>query len=78
MEKADGTGPLRLSNDKIIESAKILRVVNDYVAMTSERPYREKISPNNAVDILLKQKDTKYSKKVVFALANIIERKVTA
>lgn len=74
MEKPDGSGPKKMNDHEIIESAKILRVVNDYVAMTSERPYRNKISSSEAIDILLKQKDTKYSKKVVFALANILER----
>ncbi len=72
MEKPDGTGPEKLMEDDIIESAKILKVVNDFVAMTSERPYREKLTTPQALDILLRQKDKKYSSKIIYALANCV------
>ncbi len=74
-ERPDGTGPSNLSDSHIIESAKILKVVNDYIAMISDRPYRSKMSPDIAIDMLLKEKDKKYSSRVIFALANYIDNK---
>jgi len=73
MERPDGTGPEGLTDKDIIVSAKILKVVNDYVAMTSDRPYREKMQPKKAIDILLREKDARYSSQVVFALANYLK-----
>ncbi len=73
-EHIDGTGPLKLKGEQIAISARIIKVVNDYVAMTSPRPYRDKLTPEQAIENLLKGKDSKYSKEVVFALANIVSR----
>jgi HD-GYP domain-containing protein (c-di-GMP phosphodiesterase class II) len=71
-ERIDGRGPLGLIGSGIMISARIIKVVNDYVAMISERPYRDKLSAEQAIENLLKEKDTKYSKEVVFALAAIV------
>ncbi len=73
-ERVDGKGPHKLSSDQILISARIIKVVSDYVAMTSPRPYRDKLSSSQAVENLLKDKDTKYSKEVVFALANLVTK----
>jgi HD-GYP domain-containing protein (c-di-GMP phosphodiesterase class II) len=71
-ERIDGLGTLKLSGDQIIISAKILKVVSDFVSMTSPRPHRPSLTTEQAIEILLAEKDTKYSKEVVFALANVV------
>ncbi len=74
-ERVDGKGPKKLSGENIITSARIIKCVNDYVAMISDRPHRKALSSEVAVENLLKDKDTKYSKEVVFALANLVSKK---
>jgi len=71
-ERVDGSGPRGMVGDNIMISARIIKVVNDYVAMISERPYRAKLTSEQAIETLLKEKDAKYSKEVVFSLANIM------
>lgn len=74
-ERVDGKGPNKLAGDNIIIGARIIKVVNDYVAMISDRPHRKALAPEAAIENLLKDKDTKYSKEVVFALANLVSKK---
>ncbi len=74
-ERVDGKGPHKLAGEKIIISARIIKVVNDYVAMISDRPHRKALSSEAAIENLLKDKDTKYAKEVVFSLANLVSKK---
>ncbi len=48
-ERWDGTGyPNRLAGDEIPLEARILAVADAYDAMTSTRPYRQALAPNDA------------------------------
>lgn len=71
-EHVDGNGPLGLKSPEILISAKIIAVVNAFVAMVSERPYRPALEPKDALDIIRKSIDTVYSYKVYMALENYL------
>jgi HD-GYP domain-containing protein (c-di-GMP phosphodiesterase class II) len=73
-EFLDGSGtPKGLSGKEISKAGRILATANSFVAMTSPRPYREKLTKNEALNQLLELSDTLYDRKVVAALFNIIE-----
>jgi len=71
-EHVDGSGKKGLMGGEILISARIIKAANDFVAMTSERPHRKALSRETAIEALLKDTDTKYSREVIFALANIV------
>lgn len=73
-EFLDGSGtPRGLSGKEISKAGRILAVANSFVAMTSPRPYRKKLSAKESLNQLLELIDTLYDRKVVAALFNIIE-----
>ena len=73
-EFLDGSGtPKGLSGDKISKAGRILATANSFIAMTSPRPYREKLTKHEALNQLLELSDTLYDRKVIAALFNIIE-----
>lgn len=73
-EFLDGSGtPKGLSAKKISRAGRILAVANSFIAMTSPRAYREKLSQDEALNQLLELSDTLYDRKVVAALFHIIE-----
>ncbi len=52
-ERYDGTGyPLQLSGEQIPLEARIVAIADMYDAVTSDRPYRKKRTPNEALEIL--------------------------
>jgi HD-GYP domain-containing protein (c-di-GMP phosphodiesterase class II) len=67
-ERPDGQGyPLGLSDDQIPLEAKILAVVDAYVAITSDRPYRPARHDAFAVRELLDNSGTQFDAAVVSA-----------
>jgi len=53
-EKADGSGyPRGIRDEEIHLLAKILSVVDVYDALTSDRPYRKAVSPNEALELIM-------------------------
>jgi HD-GYP domain-containing protein (c-di-GMP phosphodiesterase class II) len=71
-ENLDGSGyPEKISGDQIPYIAKVIRVVESYIALISMRAYRNVITREEAVDILRKELD-KYDVQIVNALDNII------
>lgn len=49
-EKYDGTGyPQGLSGNEIPQFARIISICDSYDALTSDRPYREAMTPNSAI-----------------------------
>jgi PAS domain S-box-containing protein len=73
-EFLDGSGtPKGLSANKISRAGRILATANSFIAMTSPRAYREKLSTEEALNQLLELSDTLYDRKIVAALFNIIE-----
>lgn len=53
-ETCNGKGyPFGLKRESLSIESKILRVADNYDAMTSDRPYRDALSQNEALDIIL-------------------------
>lgn len=53
-ERVDGTGyPQGIKEDKIYEYAKVVSIADVYDALTSDRPYRRAVSPNEAVEFIM-------------------------
>lgn len=67
-ENWDGTGyPDKLSGTAIPLGARILSVVDCYDALTSDRPYRPRLSSKDAVSIVMQRRGTMYDPLVVDA-----------
>jgi len=73
-ERYDGTGyPEGLKGDEIPLISRVLSVVDSFNAMTSDRPYRDKLSPDKAIEELKRHSGTLYDPKIVNALAMVVE-----
>ncbi len=71
-EHVDGSGPMKLKDDAILPTAKIIRTANDFVAMVSARSYRDGMSMEEAMNALNKDSGKLYDGRVLAALANYI------
>ncbi len=71
-EHVDGSGPLKMSGDQLLPSAKIIALVNAFVAMISPRSYRDPLAASEALDELRDSLDTIYSRDVFLALENYL------
>jgi len=55
-ERADGSGyPKGLTGQEILEMASIIGLIDTYIAMTEEKPYREKYLQSHAVNFIIKE-----------------------
>jgi hypothetical protein len=79
-EHLDGSGyPNGLSGSEIPTGARILLVVESYVAMTEDRPYRNRLEAHAAIEQLEQRSGTVYDAAAVAALARVLrERPSTA
>ena len=74
-ERYDGQGyPRGVSGEKIPIAARILSVLDAYVAMTSERPYRKTRTHEDAMQEILRHAGTQFDPVVVRALAEAERR----
>jgi HD-GYP domain-containing protein (c-di-GMP phosphodiesterase class II) len=74
-ERYDGQGyPRGVSGEKIPVAARILCVLDAYVAMTSERPYRKTRTHEDAMQEILRHAGTQFDPVVVRALADAERR----
>jgi len=65
-ENWDGTGyPDRIAGEAIPIGARILSVVDCFDALTSDRPYRRRMSNADAIAILTERRGTMYDPKIV-------------
>lgn len=72
-EKPDGSGPLGLQEDTILITARILAVANSFVALTSDRSYRDRLSMDEALATLNQQSDRAYDATVIAALTHYLK-----
>ncbi len=73
-ERFDGDGyPDRVKGESIPLPARILAVADAYDAMTSERPYRPSMDPENAKAELIRCAGTQFDKEIVQAFLKTIE-----
>lgn len=73
-ERHDGKGyPRQLSGDDISIFASIVSVADAYHAMTSDRSYRQALSPQEAVEELKKNSGTQFHPKIVEIFLQVLE-----
>jgi diguanylate cyclase (GGDEF)-like protein/putative nucleotidyltransferase with HDIG domain len=71
-ENWNGTGyPDRIAGTDIPIGARILSVVDCFDALTSDRPYRPRLSDRDAIEILLERRGTMYDPLVVDTFINV-------
>jgi hypothetical protein len=72
-EHLDGTGyPNGLAAAEIPAGARILLVVESYVAMTADRPYRARLEAHAAIEQLEQRSGTVYDEAAVASLARVL------
>lgn len=72
-ERLDGTGyPNGLKGDEISIEAMVLAVVDSFDAMTSNRPYKKKITTEEALEDLKSHIGSLYDSRIVLVLEEII------
>lgn len=65
-ERQDGSGyPEGLQGPEITLSGSIAGIVDSYSSMVSNRPYKEQLSPSNALSVLYKLGDTLFHKALI-------------
>lgn len=73
-ERLDGSGyPDGLMDEEILIEAKIIAVADAYDAMTSDRAYRKGITPQAAINELVRLKNIHYESDVVDALIEALK-----
>jgi len=73
-EHYDGTGyPASLKGDSIPIESRILAISDAYDAMTSPRPYRKQLSPQQAIDELKRGAGTQFDTELVDIFCRIIQ-----
>ncbi|HEU5138821.1 MAG TPA: HD-GYP domain-containing protein [Bacillales bacterium] len=74
-EREDGSGyPLSIRGEQMHPFSKIVAVADSFHAMTCERPYREKFSPFQAIDIMKEEQFGCYSLVVLETLSKAVLR----
>jgi HD-GYP domain-containing protein (c-di-GMP phosphodiesterase class II) len=72
-ERPDGRGyPMGLRGEQIPIGSRILAVLDAYAAMTSDRPFRQRLSPAEAVDELVRHSGTQFDPRVVSAFIEVL------
>lgn len=75
-EKYDGSGyPSGLRHEQIPIGARIMAVVNAFEAMTVERPYKQRLSVNEAIEEVKRNSGTQFDPKVVNAFVALCKQK---
>ena len=74
-ERYDGSGyPFGLSGDRIPVEARMFAVVDAYDAMTSERPYRKALPPQDALEEIRTSSGIQFDPEVVEAFETVVAR----
>ena len=73
-ERYDGNGyPSGLKGDNIPTEARILAITDAYDAMTSPRPYREQVSPQQAINEVKRCAGTQFDAELVDIFCKVIQ-----
>ena len=74
-ENWDGTGyPDRIAGEAIPIGARILSVVDCFDALTSDRPYRRRMSDADSLAILMERRGTMYDPAIVDTFVRVYQR----
>jgi HD-GYP domain-containing protein (c-di-GMP phosphodiesterase class II) len=72
-ERLDGRGyPMGLRGDQIPIGSRILAVIDAYLAMVNERPFRVRMTNAEAVDELVRHSGTQFDPRVVAAFVEVL------
>jgi diguanylate cyclase (GGDEF)-like protein/putative nucleotidyltransferase with HDIG domain len=72
-ERWDGTGyPSRLRGEQIPVGARILSVVDSFDALTSDRPYRSAVTPEEAIHILQREAGRAFDPAIVAQFTDLL------
>ena len=72
-ERGDGSGyPHGLSGDAIDEMSKVIAVSDVYEALTSDRPHRARVLPNQAIKEMVDVRQREFSPRVLKAMLDQI------
>jgi HD-GYP domain-containing protein (c-di-GMP phosphodiesterase class II) len=72
-ERWDGQGyPAQLKEHEIPFGARVIAVAESFEAMTSDRPYRQALSVDQAIQILLEGRGTQWEPRIVNAFVDMI------
>ncbi|MCK4236079.1 MAG: GAF domain-containing protein, partial [Candidatus Krumholzibacteria bacterium] len=72
-ERIDGKGyPMGLRGDQIPIGSRILAILDAYVSMISDRPFRKRMAVGEAVNELVKHSGTQFDSKVVAAFVEVL------
>jgi len=72
-ERLDGKGyPMGLKGDQIPIGSRILSVLDAFVSMVSDRPFRQHLTAGEAVDELLRHAGTQFDPRVVSAFIEVL------
>ena len=75
-ERFDGSGyPEGLKGEQIPIGARVFHLVNSFAAMLSDRPYRKKLSPEEALQELAAKAGSQFDPLLVMKLIDVIEEK---
>lgn len=73
-ESYDGSGyPAGLKGRQISIGARIIHIADSYVAMTTDRPYRQALSVNGATHEIMKKAGTQFDPEVVEVFMEVIK-----
>ncbi len=76
-ERYDGKGyPDGLKGEDIPLGARVVAVVDSYSAMISKRPYRKKMSPQEAMEEIRRNSGTQFDPEVVDVFVKVLERRI--
>jgi HD-GYP domain-containing protein (c-di-GMP phosphodiesterase class II) len=76
-ERWDGQGyPFRLKGPEIPFGARVIAVADSFDAMTSDRPYRNALSNEQAIETLLQGQGTQWDPHVVEAFVDMIRNQL--
>jgi HD-GYP domain-containing protein (c-di-GMP phosphodiesterase class II) len=75
IENIDGSGPLKMSGEGILQTARILAVARAFVGMISIRSYRGALTIDKAIGNLMEESSEKFDRKPVTALINYLENR---
>jgi len=75
-EKYDGSGyPSGLKKEQIPLGASLMAVVDAFEAMTRERPYKTRLTINEAIEELKQNRGTQFAPKVINAFIELSKHK---
>lgn len=76
-ERLDGRGyPDALAEDSLSDGVRILTLADSFDAMTSQRPYREKMDVQSAIGELRKNLESQFDNKIMLVFCKVLAKEI--